>query len=69
MTDTKRQHYVCPHYLKPWTVNNYIWCLRENNLFHPSLEKIAIEKYFYKRVPLNEIELKILVEMIKKTPL
>ena len=54
----KRHHYVWKHYLKPWTVNEQIGCLREGKRFLTSLENIAQKRYFYESPPLNELELK-----------
>jgi len=67
-TDRIRQHYVWKKYLKPWTKDKKIWCKRYASIFNPSLEKIAQEKYFYKIKPINEIELMIFTNFIKKTP-
>jgi hypothetical protein len=54
----KKHHYVWKHYLKPWTVNEQICCLRQGKRFSSSLENIAQKRFFYKSIPLNEIELK-----------
>jgi hypothetical protein len=68
-TDKKRQHYIWKHYLKPWTFNKKIWCKRHDTIFNPSLKEIAQKKYFYELKPLNDIELIILTNFIKKTPI
>jgi hypothetical protein len=68
-TDKKHQHYIWKNYLKPWAINNTIWCKRHNSIFNVSLNNIAHEKYFYELKPLNEIELKIVTNFIKKTPI
>jgi hypothetical protein len=64
----KHQHYVWKKYLKPWTTDGKLWCKRKGVVFNPSLENIAQEKYFYAANPLNEIEIKIATEFIKRTP-
>ena len=68
-TDKKRQHYIWKNYLKPWVTNNTIWCKRHNSIFNVSLNNIAHERYFYELKPLNDIELKMITNFIKKTPL
>jgi len=51
----KRQHYVWQFYLNEWAdSNNQICCLRENTIFRTSTENTAVEKYFYKDIPLSE---------------
>jgi hypothetical protein len=67
-TNKKRQHYVWKKYLKPWTVDGKLWCKRNRTIFNPSLENIAQEKYFYGVNPLNEVELMLAAEFIKRTP-
>jgi len=54
----KKHHYVWKHYLKPWTENEQICCLRQGKPFSTSLENIAQKRYFYESLPLNELELK-----------
>jgi len=34
----KRQHYVWKNYLKPWTLDNKIWCKRKDKIFNTSLD-------------------------------
>lgn len=51
----KRQHYVWQFYLNEWAdSNNQIYCLRGNTIFRTSTENTAVEKYFYKDIPLSE---------------
>ena len=68
-TDKKRQHYVWKNYLKPWSTNNSIWCKRYDSIFNVSLNKIALEKYFYEVKPLSEIEIRLAVRFIEVSPL
>ena len=45
----KRNHYVWKHYLKPWTnKNGKIVCKKEGKIIEVNVDKIAVEKYFYK---------------------
>ena len=67
-TNKKRQHYVWKNYLKPWTTDDKIWCKRHNSIFNPSLDKIALEKYFYEVKPINEIEIRIATRFIEMNP-
>jgi hypothetical protein len=43
----KRQHYVLREYLRSWAKNDKIFCLQDNEIFHPNLINVAQEKYFY----------------------
>lgn len=56
-TPKKQQHYIWKYYLKPWTVDDKICCLRNGNSFLASLNNIAQIRYFYEAEPLNESEL------------
>lgn len=67
-SNKKRQHYVWKKYLKPWTNDDKLWCKRNGTIFNPALENIAQEKYFYAVNPLNEVELRLATEFIKRTP-
>lgn len=49
MSDKKRRHhYVWQHYLKPWLVDEKIYCLRDNNTFLTSTVNIGQQRDFYK---------------------
>ena len=58
----RRHHYVWKHYLKPWTTNGTIYCLRENEPFPTNLDKIGVKKDFYKLRELSASDL----DFIKK---
>ncbi|TSA37099.1 MAG: DUF4238 domain-containing protein [Porphyromonadaceae bacterium] len=49
----KSQHYVWKNYLKPWTANGQIYCLRDGKVFKTSPDNIAQQSYFYKSNPIN----------------
>jgi hypothetical protein len=44
----RRQHHVWQHYLKSWTTDGRIWCLRDGNIFQTNTTKVAVERDFYK---------------------
>lgn len=60
----KRQHYIWKYYLKPWTVDNKIWCVRDHKIFKTALENIGVENYFYEAIPLNDVETKVINSLI-----
>lgn len=62
----KKHHYVWKHYLKPWTDNEQICCLRQGKRFPTSLENIAQKRYFYESEPLNENELQFLSSFLNQ---
>ena len=64
----KNQHYVWRYYLKPWTLNDKIWCKRGNQIFNSSLKNIGTETYFYETKKLNKIEIKFILRIIDKFP-
>ena len=55
-TRKKSQHYVFRSYLKPWSANKSIWCLREGLVFRPNLAGVACERFFYRSYPLSDGE-------------
>jgi hypothetical protein len=67
-TNKKRQHYIWKKYLKPWTINNKVWCKRHSAIFNTSLENIAQERYFYETSPLNEFEKRLIISIILSSP-
>ena len=56
----RNQHYVWRHYLKPWTEENKIWCVRDKKPFKINTEKIVKEDYYYRIDELNKNEKKFL---------
>ena len=44
----KNQHYVWRHYLRQWTQNDKIYCLRNGKIFESNLMGVAQQRYFYK---------------------
>lgn len=51
-TKKEKQHYVWQHYLKQWTIDNKVWCLRNNKIFPSGLLGVANKRFFYR---LNEL--------------
>ncbi|MEM6735412.1 MAG: DUF4238 domain-containing protein [Bacteroidota bacterium] len=52
----KQQHYVWKNYLKPWSIQGKICCLREGKTFATSLKNIGQQRYFYKAEKLTDNE-------------
>lgn len=52
----KKHHYVFQSYLKPWSKNGQIWCLRSGEIFSSSPEGVACERFFYRMYPLTDDE-------------
>ncbi|CAL65870.1 DUF4238 domain-containing protein [Christiangramia forsetii] len=61
----KRQHYVWKNYLKPWSTNDKICCLRNGKEIITSLRNIGQTRYFYKAEKLSEKDLNFLKGFIK----
>lgn len=43
----RRNHYVPKFYLEPWSENERIYCLRQNQIKQLSLKDVGVEKDFY----------------------
>lgn len=61
----KKHHYVWKHYLKAWSFNGQVNCIRNGKEFPVSLEGIANKRFFYESIPLGENELKFILELIR----
>jgi hypothetical protein len=55
-TRKKNQHYVFQAYLKPWSDDEQIWCLRRGEIFRSNLRNVACERFFYRSYPLTTEE-------------
>ncbi|MCT4664244.1 MAG: DUF4238 domain-containing protein [Flavobacteriales bacterium] len=63
----KNQHYVWKHYLKPWTNNEQICCLRNNKfLFTTNSKNVAVRKFFYESTKLTDIDNKFIEGHLKQ---
>lgn len=58
-------HYVWQHYLKSWSNNAQLFCLRNNNIFQSNTINIAKKRDFYKLECLSEKEIHLLKSLIK----
>lgn len=56
----KNQHYVFRAYLKHWSQNDKIFCLRHGRIFRPNLTGVACERFFYRLEALNPREVKLI---------
>lgn len=59
-----KQHYVWQAYLKPWTTDDKLFCLREGTVFQTNTKAIANRRYFYKSPELDLSDLKFIEELI-----
>jgi hypothetical protein len=59
----KNQHYVFRAYLKPWSEDEKVYCLREGKIFPANLDGVACERFFYRLQDLTPEE----VELIEKS--
>jgi hypothetical protein len=46
--EKKNQHYVFRGYLRPWSQDERIYCLRGGSIFRPNLKRVACERFFYR---------------------
>lgn len=67
MKKKRHHHYIWRDYLRPWSTNEKIACLREGKLFEPNLMGIGQEKDFYKLKELNSDELKFIASFINNS--
>src|ERR1700738_903587 len=44
----RRQHHVWQRYLKSWTVDDKIYCLKDGVIFETNTGSVAVERNFYK---------------------
>jgi hypothetical protein len=56
----KLQHYVFRAYLKPWSENDKIYCLRGGRVFPSNLKGVACERFFYKLQELTPKEIQLI---------
>jgi hypothetical protein len=43
----RRQHHVWQRYLKSWTVDDKIYCLKDSAIFATNTSKVAVDRDFY----------------------
>jgi len=56
----RKQHYVWKYYLKPWSLNDKIYCLRNGEIFNPNLEGVANKRDFYRIRELTQEDIKLI---------
>lgn len=57
MVRKRRHHYVWQHYLRAWSVDGVVTCLRDGRVFRSSTENLAVKTDFYRlnKLSANEI--------------
>ncbi len=64
----KNQHYVWQHYLKPWTKNDKLYCLRDKKIFNPKLNRVGVMRNFYRLKRLSTNDINFLKHFINNSP-
>lgn len=59
----RHQHYVWKAYLRPWSVNDQIWCHRDGNIFSTNLKGVAQQRDFYRLQELTENDISIITRV------
>ncbi len=67
-TKKRKHHYVWRKYLRAWSVEEMIWCLREKKIFKSNLTGVGQERDFYKLKILNLEEINFIKDFIKYLP-
>jgi hypothetical protein len=62
----RKQHYVWRHYLRAWSSDEKIFCLRNGEFFGSNLINIGNERDFYKLKELNEADIEFVKEFFIK---
>lgn len=66
---TRGMHYVWRHYLNAWANRNHqIYCLRGGKSYAASTGESALQRDFYKPLPLGPSEINFLYQMISQCP-
>lgn len=58
-----RQHYVWRYYLKPWSTNKKIYCLRGRKIFNSNLMGVANKRDFYRLKELTQSDIELIITM------
>ncbi len=66
MQKKKKQHFVWRKYLRPWTLDDSIFCLMGDRIFESGLMGIGQEKYFYKLKELSTKEIQFIKDLLEK---
>lgn len=62
----RRHHYVWRNYLRPWSDNEQIWCVRNKKVFPTNLMNIGQERDFYRLNELTNKEISFLTSLINQ---
>ena len=63
-----KQHYVWRHYLKSWSINDQLFCLRADHIFLGNIRDHAQKRDFYRAKDLSSKEIELLFAFIKTFP-
>lgn len=63
---TRRQHYVWRHYLRAWSTNDHIWCLRNGKKFSSNLINVGQERDFYAVNDISDNDIRYIMDVSKK---
>lgn len=66
LNDKKNQHYVWQNYLRPWTDDGKLFCLRNGKIFRTNSKNIAVERYFYRTDALTKREIEFIEHLVIK---
>lgn len=61
-----KHHYVFQAYLRAWAQDERIWCCRKGKIFPTNTLNIAQMRDFYRLKPLNDSEIRLIKELMKK---
>jgi hypothetical protein len=60
----RRQHHVWQEYLKSWTTDGQLYCLRGGHIFRAGTSVVALERNFYKLHELNSDDLRLINRLV-----
>ncbi|WP_050385514.1 DUF4238 domain-containing protein [Bradyrhizobium pachyrhizi] len=60
----RRQHHVWQHYLKSWTVDDLLYCLRDGAIFATGTNSVAVDRDFYKLQKLTDDDLALIKMLV-----
>ena len=63
----KKQHYVWRYYLRPWTIDDMLFCLRDGKIFKSNPKGIAAQNYFYHTEELSQDDLDFIEKFVIST--
>ncbi|MBK3665537.1 DUF4238 domain-containing protein [Bradyrhizobium diazoefficiens] len=60
----RRQHHVWQRYLKPWTVDDQLYCLRDGAIFVTGTNSVGVDRDFYKLHKLTDDDLALIKMLV-----